>query len=87
VSIDIRPSLHRALTELQAERSRIDRQISAVTQALGTIGGKGAAQGGSTAAGGRKRAKRTRPEMTEAQKKAVSKRMKAYWAKRHASEK
>jgi hypothetical protein len=82
MALDIRPSLQRTLKELEAERSQIDRQISAVTDALGAIGGRAAR----SAASGRKSAnapaRRGRPKMSAAQKKAVSKRMKNYWAKR-----
>ena len=77
--VDVRPSLKRALKQLHFERSRIDRQISALTDALGTIGGSAMRR----ARGAIKRSvKRARKQMTAAQRRAVSKRMKAYWAKR-----
>ena len=75
--VDIRLPLQHALKQLQAERSRIDHEISALSDALGKIG-RGAP--GRAASVG-KRAKRVRPKMSAAQKRAVSKRMKAYWAK------
>ena len=77
--IDIRLQLQQAIKQLRAERSRIDHEISALTDALSNIG-----RGAGRAATARKKAKRVRPKMSAAQKKAVSKRMKAYWAKRKA---
>lgn len=83
MAIDVRSSLNRALKGLHAERARIDRQISALAAAVSELGGKVASR---VAAGGRKskRRKSTRT-MNAAQKRAVSVRMKAYWAKRRAS--
>jgi len=80
VAIDVRSSLKRALKSLHSDRARIDRQITAITTALGELGG-GVARVAKTAG---KKAKRAR-NMSAAQKKAVSVRMKAYWAKRRAS--
>ena len=77
--VDVRPSLKRALKQLHSERSRIDHQISALTDALGTIGG-GAVRRARRAA--RRAVKHARKRMTTVQRRAVSKRMKAYWAKR-----
>jgi hypothetical protein len=78
VAIDVRSSLNRALKSLHADRARIERQINAVTSAITALGGK-AARAAKTA--GRK----GRRKMNAAQKKAVSLRMKAYWAKRRGS--
>ena len=80
MAIDVRSSLKRALKSLHTDRARIDRQITAITTALGELGG---AAGRVAAAAGRK-GTRTR-NMSAAQKKAVSVRMKAYWAKRRAA--
>lgn len=79
MAVDIRPSLNRALKQLHTERSRIDRQISALTDALGAIGG-GAVRRARRAA--KRSVKRARRKMTAAQRKAVSRRMKAFWAKK-----
>jgi len=79
VAIDVRSSLKRALKSLHSDRSRIDRQITAITTALGELGGAAGRMAGTAA----KKAKRAR-NMSAAQKKAVSVRMKAYWAKRRA---
>jgi hypothetical protein len=76
VAIDVRSSLKRALKSLHSDRTRIDRQINAITTALGELGGRVAGAAG-------KKARRVR-NMSAAQKKAVSVRMKAYWAKRRA---
>ena len=79
--IDIRLPLRQALKQLQSERSRIDHQISTLTDALSKIG-RGAPGRGATVG---KRAKRVHHKMSAAQKRAVSKRMKAYWAKKRAA--
>jgi hypothetical protein len=70
--------LSRALKALHADRARIERQIDAVTSALSALGG--AASRAVKSAG-----RRGRRKMSAAQKKAVSVRMKAYWAKRRGS--
>ena len=79
MAIDVRSSLSRALKSLHADRVRIERQIDAVTSAISALGG--AAGRVAKAAAGR----RGRRKMNAAQKKAVSVRMKAYWAKRRGS--
>ena len=78
MAIDVKSSLNRALKALHADRSRIERQIDAVTSAISALGG---------AAGrvGKVAARRGRRKMSAAQKKAVSVRMRAYWAKRRGS--
>ena len=78
MAIDVRSNLNRALKSLHADRARIERQIDALTGAISALGGKA---GRAVKAAGRK----GRRKMNAAQKKAVSLRMKAYWAKRRAS--
>ena len=78
MAIDVRSSLNRALKSLHADRARIEKQIDAVTGALSALGG-GAGRG--IKAAGRA----GRRKMNAAQKKAVSVRMRAYWAKRRGS--
>ena len=78
MAIDVRSSLSRALKSLHADRARIEKQIDAVTSALSALGG---AAGRVAKSAGRK----GRRKMNAAQKKAVSLRMKAYWAKRRGS--
>ena len=82
--------LRAALKELEAERNRIDGQILALRTALGKGAGAGRGRPPGQRSGVRPRrrprgntAKRRGPrQFTAAQKKAVSRRMKAYWAKR-----
>ena len=64
--------LQRALRELGAERQRVARQIGAIQLVLN--GGRSVARP----------AHRRRPTMSAAARAAVSRRMKAYWAKRRA---
>jgi hypothetical protein len=70
--------LRRALRQLEAAKQRIDGQITAVNAALRTLGDKGQQTRATT------RAQVRRHRMSAAVRKAVSKRMKAYWAKRRA---
>lgn len=78
--VDIRASLQRALRELEAERTRVERQISAVADALRQLGGRGGRRGLSAA--GQTTGRRRRRRMTAAERKAVSERMRRYWAER-----
>jgi anti-sigma factor RsiW len=70
--------LNQALKALHADRARIDKQIEAVTSAISALGG--APVRAAKTAG-----RRGRRKMNAAQKKAVSLRMKAYWAKRRGA--
>ncbi len=70
---DITVTLRRALTKLSSQKQRLDRQISALETALGALGG--APQAG---------APRGRRRMSPAARRAIGRRMKAYWAKRKA---
>jgi hypothetical protein len=72
----VRVFLNQALKQLASERSRLDRQISAISTALNELGEKIVAPRART---------RRRRTMTAAQKKAVGIRMKAYWAKRRTA--
>ena len=71
--VDVTRTLQQALQSLESERDRLDRQIRTIRVALG--GGDGRSGGGSR--GGR------RP-MSASARKAVSQRMKGYWAARRA---
>jgi hypothetical protein len=71
-------TLRKALAELEAKRARLDRQITGIRQILAE-GGRGQGRRVPT----RRRAK-TRKPMSAAARKALSRRMKAYWAKRRA---
>jgi hypothetical protein len=74
----IRSSLTKVLKQLHLERARIERQVSALSAAIGQLGG-------SKKKASRKAGQRRRRAMSAVQKRAVSKRMKAYWAKRRAA--
>jgi hypothetical protein len=69
---NVTATLRKALSQLEAERSRIDHQLGLIHAVLG--------QAGSTQRTGRRR-------MSPAERAAVSRRMKAYWAKRRAATK
>lgn len=68
--------LELALKGLDGDRQRIEQEIQEITAQLAK---------GATAGRGRRRQKRR--HMSAALKKAQSKRMKAYWAKRKKAEK
>ena len=70
MAVNVTPTLRTALRRLESERSRIDRQVTALRGALNTAGHSGPA--------------RRRKPMSAAARKAVGRRMKAYWAKRKA---
>ena len=78
---NIAKALRTVLTELQAQRTHLDRQIAALEQAVNAVGGYV------------RRATRTRKAtpprrpMSAAQRKAVSARMKRYWAARRPAKK
>ena len=67
------------LAEL-SKSGRRGRRSSAALRGTGTAASKGTAAAGGTA-------RRKRPQMTAAQKKAVSLRMKRYWAERRKTAK
>lgn len=74
------------VAELRAELAEIYRAFPGLSRSGGTTAADGAAAG----AGGRRRRRkgaRKRPAMSEAQKRAVSLRMKRYWADRKKTEK
>ena len=79
---DIATPLRKALNQLRRDRTRIDRQIAAVEGALTTLGGRAGRRAPGAAKQARKAATRPRRRMNTAQKKAISRRMKAYWAQR-----
>ena len=77
MAIDVTKTLRKALAELQTEREKISQQIAAIQKVL-------AAGGSRRRPAARRRGKRARNSMSAAARKAVSKRMKVYWAKRKA---
>ena len=74
-------TLRKALHQLEKERERIDRQISAIRSVLDESGT--ARTPASLAKPSRSKPKRR--EMSAAARRAVSQRMKAYWEKRKAA--
>lgn len=75
MAIDLRGVLRTALQQLETEKQRIDHQIAAVRSALDGVAGRGS----EAPARGRRR------RMSPAERRAVSVRMQAYWAKRRAA--
>ncbi len=75
---DLTTTLRKALAELQAEQARLDRQIAGIRQILA-----GDERPQVRRAPVKRRAKGRKP-MSAAAKKALSQRMKAFWAKRRA---
>jgi hypothetical protein len=67
----------KALAKLTSEKTRIDRQISALQTTLGALGRRMHVKGA------RNRGRR----MSAAARKAIGERMKTYWAKRRAKSK
>jgi hypothetical protein len=65
-------ALQKALTDLKTEKLRIENEIRVVEKALTAIGIKSPNLA----------ARKKRKPMTAAERRSVSKRMKAYWAKR-----
>jgi hypothetical protein len=78
--VNVTATLHRALRQLEAQRAHIDRQIAGVRSALDGLG-TGASQSRSVRSTARVRRRR---RMSAAARRALSQRMKAYWAKRRA---
>ncbi len=74
-------ALRQAIRHLETEREGIDRQIAAIQSVLGDSGRRT----GPSARTVRPRVKVKRRRMSAAARKAVSQRMKAYWAKRRAA--
>jgi hypothetical protein len=75
--VDVNRVLRQALTELEDQRIRIARQITVVRQAMQAV--DGAMPTGSRRNAGRKR---RRVRISVVARRALSARMKAYWAKR-----
>ncbi len=71
--INVTATLRRAMQSLRSERQRLDHQIRAVQVALGITTNS---QTGSNSHGPVSR----RPRMSPEARRALSKRMKAYWA-------
>jgi len=83
VLIDVVATLRQAARQLEAEKTRIKHQLAAIGSVVGTLD---SAKGGPARAA-RQVLKPRRPRMSAAARRAVSQRMKAYWAKRKAAAK
>src|SRR5437899_12562662 len=81
--VDVTSTLREALSKLTAEKRRIERQAAAVQDALRAVNGTSVGQPSKNNRVTR-RAKRRSRRMSPAARRAVSARMKAYWAKRRA---
>jgi len=75
MSVDIRKPLQSALSRLKVEKQRIDQQIEAIEGALKLNGSRAEKEERRSSRSGRK-------PMSAAERRAVSRRMRAYWAKR-----
>ena len=73
--VDVARTLRQALAKLEAEKQRLDHQVAAIRSILGNVGGRTVSRG------------RRRRRMSAAARRAVSQRMKAYWAARKAGAK
>jgi len=80
MAIDVTKTLQKALRELRADREKISRQIAMIQKVLGTDSQARRPRKNRVGAPG----KPARRRMSAAARKAVSRRMKAYWAKRKA---
>jgi len=82
--VDVTSNLRQALAKLTAEKRRIERQSAAIQEALRAVNGTGGERRSSGARVAKRGARRGRQRMSPAERKAVARRMKAYWAKRRA---
>ena len=80
--IDVTKALKEALSKLTDEKRRIERQAAAIQDALRAVNGANGGQRSPSARVVTRGAKRGRRRMSPAERKAVARRMKAYWAKR-----
>ncbi len=71
---EITATLRKALGRLSSQKERLDRQISAIETALSALGRSPQAAG----------ARRGGRRISAAARRAIGRRMKAYWAKRRA---
>ena len=80
---DVTGEIKAALAKLTVEKRRIEQQTAALQEALRAVNSS-FGQRATGARGVTRRTKRGRRRMTRAERKAVGRRMKAYWAKRRA---
>jgi hypothetical protein len=79
--VDVANSLKEALSKLAAEKQRIERQTAAIKEALRAVNGVSGGREVPKAKVTTRSGKRGRRRMSPAERKAVARRMKAYWAK------
>lgn len=80
--VDVMATLRKAVRQLETEKARLDRQLAALRGVLGNLNSStDRAIGKPRRAGARKRRRR----LNAAARRAVSRRMKVYWAKRKAA--
>ena len=82
MAVNVRASLRRALAQLQTQRTRIDREISALEGALAAL--QGASERTPAKKPSEKKSPRARRKMSAKARKAASTRMKAFWADKKA---
>jgi hypothetical protein len=82
--VDVTSNLKEALSKLAAEKRRIEHQTAAIQEALRAINGTGNSRGLSSAKATPSKSTPARRRMSLAERKAVARRMKAYWAKKRA---
>lgn len=80
--VNVMAILRKAVRELEAERARIDRQLAGLQSVLGD---PDSTRGRVARVAPRGHAPRRRRGTSAAARRAISKRMKAYWAKRKAA--
>jgi hypothetical protein len=80
--VDVTNTLKEALAKLAAEKRRIERQTAAIKEALRAVNGAPGGRRSTSSSVETRGAKRGRRRMSPAERKAVGRRMKAYWAKR-----
>ena len=82
MAVNVRASIRRALKQLQTQRTRIDRETSALEEALAAL--EGVSRHAPAEKASEKKSPRARRKMSAKARKAVSTRMKAFWANKKA---
>jgi hypothetical protein len=80
--VDVTATLREALSKLTTEKRRIERQTVAIQDAIRAVNGASSDQSSKNDRIVTRRAKRRSRRMSPAARKAISARMKVYWAKR-----
>ena len=82
MTVDVTSTLREALSKLTTEKRRIELQAVAIQDAIRAVNGASIDQSSKNGRAVPRRAKRRSRRMSPAARKAVSTRMKAFWAKR-----